>query len=115
MIRGIAAGRALQDRLVTQSPEAAFDGGIADRTLETGLVLDDRLAQTVERGSRRHPQTAADERPLGRKLEVEARPASDRLPADVVRAVPMKEPARRVRLVRRLVRRESNVAVDAKG
>src|SRR5512142_175224 len=104
MIRGIAAGRALEDRFVAQFAEPAFDGGTADRTLESALVLDDRLAQTVERGSRRHPQTAADERPLGRKLEVEARAASDRLPADVVHAVPMKEPARRVRLVRRLVR-----------
>ena len=49
MFRSVAARCALQDGFVAQLAEPAFDGGIADRTLELALAFDDRLAQTVER------------------------------------------------------------------
>src|SRR5437762_409690 len=46
-------------------------------------------------------------------MEVEARPAAVRFATHLGRAPGMEEPARGVRLVRRLVAREANIAVQA--
>src|SRR5207237_5929819 len=71
----------------------------------------DALAQAVERRSRRHPVAAGHEARPGLHVEIEPGGAVRAL-ADAPACAPMVEPAGRVGLVWRLVRREAYVAMD---
>src|SRR5512143_1579435 len=77
-------------------------------------LLGDRVAQSVQLRARRHPQSTGRERLARLKMKVEAGAPLVRFAADATTRASMMEPASRVRLVRRFVLREPDVAIDAK-
>src|SRR4051812_1957963 len=113
MIDVVSARHALQHGLFRQ-PAVALERGDAQQPDEGRGVLVDLLADPRQRGTRRHPDAAADRAPGRLDVEVETGAAMGGGGAShATSRVAVVEPARGVGLVRRLVAGEPYVAMDA--
>src|SRR6185437_9388365 len=112
MILRISARHSFERCFVIEAIEAR--GNRANHFLESARILGDCFAEFVELGPRRHPETGAEQRSSARlEVEIVAGASSICFCADTARGVPMMKPGCRVRLVRRFVLREADVAIDA--
>src|SRR5439155_9610106 len=107
-----ASRHPLQHRFVIETAVAPPGGGTLDDPAESPGIVRDRVADLVQCRPRRHPDPRPDKGLPGLEMEIQPGPARLGVAAHpmVGRAVP--EPARRVRLVRRLVLGKANVAID---
>src|SRR5688572_18738624 len=110
MVLGVPARHALEHRLVVQ-PTVAFPQGAGDAIEGSGIVRDGG-PDAIQLRPRRHPETAADETLAGLEMEVEASASFTRFAANFATRATVVEPAAGVRLVRRLVLGEADVAID---
>src|SRR5689334_4057294 len=112
MILRVSPRHALQHRVLLQTTEA-LRYAARDVMKRRGL-LGDRVADSVQLWTRRHPDPGAEHRAAARlEMEVESRAPLVPVAADPSARATMMEPAGGVRLVRRLVLREPRVAIDS--
>jgi hypothetical protein len=112
MIRRVAARHPLQHRLVAEPAEPATERRPADRRGERLRIRRDGGAQLLQGGLGRHPDSAGREALARLEVEIVSRAPAVIAPSHAPAGVAMRQPHARVGLVRRLVLRKPDVAVD---